>query len=76
MEYLLELLSVDVHSEVYLIRTVKVAVEDAYFFMKREGAARLTTENLMDVNKLIVQLELQRVDFLRKISPSGLLYCV
>ncbi len=60
IEYLLELLSIDVHSEVYLIRLVKVAVEDAYFQMKKEGAFHLTADNIIDVNKLIVQLELQR----------------
>jgi hypothetical protein len=62
--------------EVYLIRRIKVTIEDAYFRMKKFGAHNITTDNAIDVESLVVNLELDRVGFMKKISPSGLLYCV
>ena len=74
MEDVMACVGVDVHDEPYLIRPVKNAVEDAYFRIKHEGANRFTVENIVDVEGLIVQLELDRVGFLKKISPSGSAY--
>lgn len=62
--------------EVYLIRRIKVSIEDSYFRMKKFGAHNITIENAIDVESLVVNLELDRVGFMKKISPSGLLYCV
>jgi len=62
--------------EPYLTWRVKVSVEDAYFLMKRNGGHNVTIEGSIDVESLIVNLELDRVGFMKKISPSGLLYCV
>merc|ERR1712110_970475 len=47
-----------------------------YFRMRKIGAHNITIENCIDVESLSVNLELDRVGFMRKISPSGLLYCV
>merc|ERR1719210_1715801 len=44
--------------------------------MKRNGGHTITIPNCIDVETLIVNLELDRVGFMKKISPSGLLYCV
>ena len=68
--------SIDVQDEPYLIRRVKTAIEDAYYRMKHGGARFITVENVMNVQALVVHLELDRVKFLKKISPSGLLYCI
>ena len=76
MEDILACLGIDVQDEPYLIRRVKASIEDAYYRMKHEGARFLTVENIINVQSLIVHLELDRVTFLRKISPSGLLYCI
>ena len=76
MEDVIQCLGIDVQDEPYLIRRVKNAVEDSYFRMKHEGARFITIDNVINVQTLIVQLELDRVKFLRKISPSGLLYCI
>jgi len=76
LEDVLEALSVDVQDEPFLILTVKNAIEDAYFRMKRLGPYLVKVENCIDVHSLVVHLELDRVKFLKKISPSGLLYCV
>lgn len=76
MRRLVELLDIDIQTEPYLIRRVKLFVEDAYFRMKDIGAHRVTVENCANVQQLVVLLEIDRVNFLKKISPSGLLYCV
>lgn len=76
MEDVIQCLGIDVQDEPYLIRRVKNAIEDSYFRMKHEGARFITVENVINVQTLIVHLELDRVKFLRKISPSGLLYCI
>jgi len=76
LEEVLEALNVDVQDEPYLIIPVKNAIEDAYFRMKHLGSHVVKIENCIDVNSLVVHLELDRVAFLKKISPSGLLYCV
>jgi len=69
-------LDVSPSDEPYLIRRVKTTVEDAYFRYKRSGKFLTTIENCIDVETVVVNLELDRVGFMRKISPSGLLYCV
>lgn len=76
MEDLFSCLGVDVHDAPYLIRRVKNSVEDAYFRMKHNGPQSVTIDNIIDVFGMIVHLELDRVKFLQKISPSGLLYCI
>lgn len=73
---ILDLIDVNVKEEPHLIRRVKYTVEDAYFRMKKIGAHRVTVENCIDVQSLVVNLELDRAGFLKKISPSKLLYCV
>lgn len=62
--------------EIYLVARVKCSIEDCYFRMKRNGGHNITIENCIDVESLIVNLELDRVGFMKKISPTGLLYCV
>lgn len=69
-------LDVNPSDEPYLIQRVKISVEDSYFRMKKLGPHKITIETCIDVESLIVNLELDRVGFMRKISPSGLLYCV
>lgn len=76
LEEIMENLDVNPLDEPYLIHRVKVSLEDAYFRMKNCGASKITVENCIDVESLVVNLELDRVGFMRKISPSGLLYCV
>eukprot|EP00928_Gymnodinium_smaydae_P087161 TRINITY_DN71488_c0_g1_i1.p1 TRINITY_DN71488_c0_g1~~TRINITY_DN71488_c0_g1_i1.p1 ORF type:complete len:498 (-),score=114.00 TRINITY_DN71488_c0_g1_i1:75-1568(-) len=73
---LLEDLDVDPLYEVYLIQRIKCCVEDSYFRMLRQGGHLITVENCIDVESLLVNLELDRVGFMKKISPTGLLYCV
>eukprot|EP00747_Dinoflagellata_sp_TGD_P162315 gnl/TRDRNA2_/TRDRNA2_179770_c0_seq1.p1 gnl/TRDRNA2_/TRDRNA2_179770_c0~~gnl/TRDRNA2_/TRDRNA2_179770_c0_seq1.p1 ORF type:complete len:494 (+),score=92.98 gnl/TRDRNA2_/TRDRNA2_179770_c0_seq1:115-1596(+) len=75
IEEVMDNLDVNPLHEPYLIQRIKVTIEDCYFRMKKIGAHSVTIENSMDVPTLIVNLELDRVGFLRKISPSGLLYC-
>eukprot|EP00913_Durusdinium_trenchii_P026781 g25122.t1 len=69
-------LDVSPSDEPYLIRRIKTSVEDAYFRYKRTGKFQTTIENCIDVESMVVNLELDRVGFMKKISPSGLLYCV
>ncbi|CAJ1377220.1 unnamed protein product [Effrenium voratum] len=76
IEEILKDLDVSPSDEPYLIRRIKTSVEDAYFRYKRTGKFQTTIENCIDVESLVVNLELDRVGFMKKISPSGLLYCV
>jgi len=73
---IMELLDVNPQDEPYLIARIKVSIEDCYFRMMEIGKARVTIDNCVDVEALSVNLELDRVGFMKKISPSGLLYCV
>lgn len=76
MHEILQHLDVDEKEEPYLIRRVKYTVEDSYFRMKKEGAHRINVDNCIDLQSLIVNLELDRVGFMKKIAePSRLLYC-
>ncbi|CAE6910379.1 unnamed protein product [Symbiodinium natans] len=76
IEEIMKDLDVSPSDEPYLIRRIKTSVEDAYFRYKRTGKFQTTIENCVDVESLVVNLELDRVGFMKKISPSGLLYCV
>lgn len=76
LEDIMNNLDVEPVNEPYLIQRIKVSAEDAYFRMRKIGAHNITIENCIDVESLIVNLELDRVGFMKKISPSGLLYCV
>eukprot|EP00933_Yihiella_yeosuensis_P016109 TRINITY_DN13884_c3_g1_i1.p1 TRINITY_DN13884_c3_g1~~TRINITY_DN13884_c3_g1_i1.p1 ORF type:complete len:514 (-),score=76.75 TRINITY_DN13884_c3_g1_i1:167-1645(-) len=76
IEQVMNDLDVSPSDEPYLIHRIKTTVEDAYFRMKRSGYTTTTIENCIDVESLVVNLELDRVGFMKKISPSGLLYCV
>lgn len=55
---------------------MKTTIEDSYYRMKHGGSHYIRVENVIDVQSLVVHLELDRVKFLRKVSPSGLLYCI
>ena len=44
--------------------------------MKKEGVHSITIETAIDVDSLCVNLELDRVGFMKKVAPTGLLYCV
>merc|ERR1719382_571095 len=72
----MELLDVNPMDEPYLMPRIKVALEDCYFRMKEVGGENVTIDNCIDIEALVVNLKLDRVGFLKKISPSGLLYCV
>lgn len=76
IEEIMENLDVNAQDEPYLIQRIKVTVEDCYFRMKKEGAHAITIENAIDVDSLLVNLELDRVGFMKKVAPTGLLYCV
>lgn len=76
LEEIMKNLDVNAQDEPYLIQRIKTTVEDSYFRMKKGGPHNLTIENAIDVDSLAVNLELDRVGFMKKISPSGLLYCV
>ncbi|CAK9110908.1 Uncharacterized protein SCF082_LOCUS51502 [Durusdinium trenchii] len=76
IEEVMKDLDVSPSDEPYLIRRIKTSVEDAYFRYKRTGKFQTTIENCIDVESMVVNLELDRVGFMKKISPSGLLYCV
>merc|ERR1719188_1061625 len=76
LEEIMDNLDVNPQDEPYLIQRIKVLLEDAYFRMRRHGPHKITIENCIDVETLIVNLELDRIGFMKKISPSGLLYCV
>mmetsp|Transcript_91888 Transcript_91888/g.230977 ORF Transcript_91888/g.230977 Transcript_91888/m.230977 type:complete len:491 (+) Transcript_91888:93-1565(+) len=76
VEEVMELLDVNPLDEPYLVPRIKVSIEDCYFRMKEIGPENITIDNCIDVESLIVNLELDRIGFLKKISPSGLLYCV
>jgi hypothetical protein len=76
IEEIMENLDVNPQDEPYLIHRIKVTVEDAYFRMKREGTHAITIDTSIDVDSLCVNLELDRVGFMKKIAPTGLLYCV
>lgn len=76
LEEIMDLLDVGPLDEPYLVPRVKVSIEDAYFRMKEVGADNINIDTCIDVESLIVNLELDRVGFMKKISPSGLLYCV
>merc|ERR550537_9362 len=71
-----DLLEISIQDEPYLLHRVKTSVEDAYFRMKEVGQHKIAVENCIDVEALIVKLELDRALFMKKVSPSGLLYCV
>lgn len=72
---IMSILKVDTLTEPFLIRRVKVMVEEAYFKMFAAPQS-VTLDTCIDVQNLTILLELDRVAFLRKISPSGLMYCV
>jgi len=76
LEEVLENVGVSAHDEPFLIQRIKVSIEDAYFRMKKDGPHKTTIENCIDCDSLLVNLDLDRVGFMKKISPSGLLYCV
>jgi hypothetical protein len=76
VEEVMDLMDVNPQDEPYLIPRVKTAIEDAYFNMKEVGVSNLTIEACIDVESLMINLELDRVGFMKKISPTGLLYCV
>jgi len=76
IEELMDLLDVNPLDEPYLVPRVKCSVEDCYFRMKEIGPENITIDNCIDIESLIINLELDRVGFMKKISPSGLLYCV
>jgi hypothetical protein len=76
MQEIMEIMDVNAQDEPYLIPRIKLTIEDCYFRMKEVGRANITIENCIDVESLMVNLELDRVGFMKKISPSGLLYCV
>ena len=44
-----------------------------YFAMKEAGPHFVRVDNIISPEKLIVQLQIDRVKFLKQISPSGLL---
>jgi len=73
---IVDLLEISIQDEPYLLHRVKTSVEDAYFRMQDVGQHRIQVENCIDVEALIVKLELDRALFMKKVSPSGLLYCV
>lgn len=76
LEEVMKNMDVNPRDEPYLIQRIKVSIEDCYFRMRKNGPHRMTIENCIDVESLQVNLELDRVGFMKKISPSGLLYCV
>jgi hypothetical protein len=76
IEALMKDLDVNSKNEIFLLPRIKVSIEDCYFRMKKNGGHTVTIENCIDVESLVVNLELDRVGFMKKISPSGLLYCV
>lgn len=69
-------LDVNPKDEPHLVQRIKISIEDAYYRMQKVGRHTITIENCVDVESLQVNLELDRVGFMKKISPSGLLYCV
>merc|ERR1719313_2974193 len=73
---IVDLLEISIQDEPYLLHRVKTSVEDAYFRMKEVGQHKIQVENCIDVEALICKLELDRAAFMKKVSPSGLLYCV
>jgi hypothetical protein len=76
IEEIMENLDVNPQDEPYLMHRIKVSVEDSYFRMKRQGTHAITIDTAIDVDSLCVNLELDRVGFMKKIAPTGLLYCV
>mmetsp|Transcript_27870 Transcript_27870/g.64962 ORF Transcript_27870/g.64962 Transcript_27870/m.64962 type:complete len:493 (+) Transcript_27870:155-1633(+) len=76
IEDIMNNLDVSPQDEPYLVQRIKVSVEDSYFRMKKNGPHKITIDSSIDVESLVVNLELDRVGFMKKISPSGLLYCV
>merc|ERR1719262_1642965 len=76
VEEIMDLMDVNPQDEPYLIPRVKTTIEDAYFRMREIGMSNLTIDGCIDVESLMVNLELDRVGFMKKISPTGLLYCV
>lgn len=76
IQELMENLDVSPQDEAYLIHRIKVTVEDCYFRMKKQGPHLTTIDNAIDVDSLLVYLELDRVGFMKKVAPTGLLYCV
>lgn len=76
IEEIMENLDVNPQDEPYLIHRIKVTVEDSYFRMKKGGTHAITIDTAIDVDSLCVNLELDRVGFMKKIAPTGLLYCV
>ncbi|EER17596.1 hypothetical protein Pmar_PMAR023512 [Perkinsus marinus ATCC 50983] len=74
MERLLEYLGIDVHTESFLIRRVRQMLEGVYFTVKHLGGLHhISVDTIVDVHALIVQLALERAEFMKKVSPSGLL---
>merc|ERR1719188_369660 len=76
LEEIMDLMDVSPQDEPYLVSRIKVTIEDCYFRMQEVGPSNITIDNCIDVESLMVNLELDRVGFMKKISPSGLLYCV
>jgi len=76
IEEILQLLGIKPLDEPFLVCRLKVSIEDAYFHMKEIGKHFVRVDNCIQPEKLIVQLQIDRIKFLRQISPSGLLYCV
>jgi hypothetical protein len=76
IEEILQLLGIKPLDEPFLLGRLKVCIEDAYFAMKEAGPHFIRVDNILSPEKLIVQLQIDRVKFLKQISPSGLLYCV
>jgi len=76
IEEIMDNLNVSAQDEPYLIQRIKVTVEDCYFRMRKEGPHMITIDTAINVEALMVNLELDRVGFMKKVAPTGLLYCV
>eukprot|EP00388_Colpodella_angusta_P022886 GDKJ01058501.1.p1 GENE.GDKJ01058501.1~~GDKJ01058501.1.p1 ORF type:complete len:583 (+),score=95.16 GDKJ01058501.1:28-1776(+) len=91
LESALSLLEVDVFTESYLIPRVRQAIEEAWiqhapnknfktggkvFFNSSEDGKIFTGREFLDVDNLLLQLAHDRVNFQKKISPTGVLICV
>ena len=77
IETVLSLLKVNVLNEYYLAQVVKEELDAAYFRMQDIGGPNaVTIDTCFDLNQLVTKLALERVQYVKRLSDSRLLFCV
>jgi hypothetical protein len=77
IEGILKLLRIDIVCETFLVQIVKEEVDASFFQMiQAEGPEYVTVDTCFSVEQLMTRIALERMRNFKRISPSGLLFCV